>query len=131
MGCKPAVDGDAPDAWGDHLTTTAEQDLQDILRWTAVQFGHAQARIYSETLTRAIQALADGPHVAGAQQRDSIAQGLMAPHLAPGGRKGRRFVLYRVSESAQAPTIEMLRLLHDSMDLARHVGSATDDGPPR
>ena len=116
--------------WRIRLTTTAEQDLQDILRWTAVQFGHAQARIYSETLTRAIQALTDGPHVAGSRQRDSIARGLMALHVARGGRKGRHFVLYRVSETTEAPTIEVLRLLHDSMDLVRHVGSATDDSPP-
>ena len=117
--------------WRIRLTTTAEQDLQDILRWTAVQFGHAQARTYSETLTRAIQALTDGPHVAGSRQRDSIARGLMTLHRARGGRRGQHFVLYRVSETTEASTIEVLRLLHDSMDLVRHVGSATDDGPPR
>lgn len=117
--------------WRVRLTTTAEQDLQDILRWTAVQFGHAQARTYSETLTRAIQALTDGPHVAGSQQRESIARGLMALHVARGGRKGRQFVLHRVSEATEAPTIEVLRLLHDSMDLVRHVGSATDDSPQK
>ena len=45
--------------WRIRLTTTAESDLRNILRWTARQFGHAQARIYSETLTRAIQALTE------------------------------------------------------------------------
>ncbi|MDE0374021.1 MAG: type II toxin-antitoxin system RelE/ParE family toxin [Rhodospirillales bacterium] len=115
--------------WRIRLTTTAESDLRNILRWTAGQFGHAQAGFYSETLTRAIQALTDGPHIAGSRRRDGIAQGLMTLHVARGGRKGRHFVLYRVSESAEAPTIEVLRLLHDSMDLVRHVGSATDDSP--
>ena len=43
--------------WRIRLTTTAERDLRNILRWTAGQFGHAQARIYSETLTRAVQIL--------------------------------------------------------------------------
>lgn len=117
--------------WRIRLTTTAESDLRNILRWTAGQFGHAQARIYSETLTRAIQALTDGPHVAGSQQRDSIAQVLMTLHVARGGRKGRHFVLYQVSETAEARTIEVLRLLHDSMDVVRHVGSATDDSSPK
>ena len=37
--------------WRIRLTTTAESDLRNILRWTAEQFGHAQARIYSETLS--------------------------------------------------------------------------------
>ena len=117
--------------WRIRLTTTAESDLRNTLRWTAGRFGHAQARIYSETLTRAIQALTDGPHVAGSQQRDSIAQGLMTLHVAQGGRKGRHFVLYQVSETAEGPTIEALRLLHDSMDLVRHVGSANDDSSPK
>ena len=61
---------------------------------------------------------------------DGIAQGLMTLHVARCGRKSRHFVLHRVSESAEVPTIEVLRLLHDSMDLVRHVGSATDDSPP-
>ena len=54
----------------------------------------------------------------------------MTLHVARCGRKGRYFVLYRVSEAAEAPTIEVLRLPHDSMDLVHHVGSATDDSPP-
>ena len=116
--------------WRIRLTTETERDLESILRWTAVQFGHAQARIYSETLTRAIQALTGGPRVAGSQQRGGIARGLMTLHVARGGRKGRHFVLYRVSETTEAPTIEVLRLLHDSMDLGRHAGSVADDSPP-
>ena len=98
--------------WRIRLTTTAESDLRNILRWTAGQFGHVQARIYSEALTRAIKARTDGPHIAGSRRRDDgIAQGLMTLHVPRGGRKGRHFVLYRVSESAEAPTIEVLRLL--------------------
>ena len=113
--------------WHIRLAATAESDLRNILRWTARRFGLEQARIYGETVTRAIQALADGPHVAGARQRDNIAPGLMALHVARDGRKGRQFVLYRTSQSTKTPTIEVLRLLHDSMDLARHVGADADD----
>ena len=116
--------------WRIRLTTTAESDLRNILRWTAGQSGHAQARIHGETLTRAVQALTDGPHIAGSRRRDGIAQGLMTLHVARGGRKGRHVVLYRVSEPAAAPTVEVLRSLHDSKDQARRVGSATDDSPP-
>ena len=53
----------------------------------------------------------------------------MTLRVARGGRKGRHVMLYRVTEAAEAPTIELLRLLHDSVDLVRHVGSATDDSP--
>ena len=47
--------------WRVRLTATAESDFRNILRWTAERFGHAQARIYGETLTHAIQALTNGP----------------------------------------------------------------------
>ena len=116
--------------WPIRLTTTADSDLRNILRWTVRQFGHAQARIYGETSTHAIQALTDGSHIAGSRRRDGIAQGQTTLHVARGGRKGRHFVLCRVSESAEAPTTEVLRRLHDSMGLVRHVRSATDDSPP-
>ena len=95
-----------------------------ILRWTAQRFGHAQARIYGETLTRAIQALTDGPYVAGSRRRDEISKGFMTLHVARVGRRGRHFVLYRIAGASEPSTIDVLRLLHDSMDLVRHVGSA-------
>ena len=114
--------------WRVRLTTTAESDFRNILRWTAERFGHAQARVYSETLKRAIQALDHGPHVAGSRQRDSIAEGLMTLHVTRYGRKGRHFVLYRIGSPSEPPTIDVLRLLHDSMDLVLHVGAAKDDG---
>ena len=113
--------------WRVRLTTAAESDFRNILRWTSERFGHAQARIYSETLTRAVQALTDGPHVAGSSRRDEIVEGLMTLHVARGGRKGRHFVLYRIGNPSEPPTIDVLRLLHDSMDLVRHVGAAKDD----
>ena len=78
-------------------------------------------------LTHAIQTLADGPHVAGSRQRDDIAEGLMTLHVARAGRRGRHFVLYRIARSSEPPGVDVLRLLHDSMDLARHVGSSGDD----
>ena len=113
--------------WRVRLTATAESDFRNILRWTAERFGHAQARIYSETLTHAIQALTGGPHVAGSRQRDDIAEGLMTLHVARAGRRGRHFVLYRIASPSEPPGIDVLRLLHDSMDLARHVESSGDD----
>lgn len=112
--------------WRVRLTATAESDFRNILRWAAERFGYTQGRIYSETLTHAIQALANGPHVAGSRQRDDIAKGLMTLHVARGGRRGRHFVLYRIASPSESPSIDVLRLLHDSMDLARHVGPSGD-----
>ena len=54
----------------------------------------------------------------GAKARDEIAPGVCTLHVARHGRKGRHFVVFRVAEGK---IVEVLRLLHDSMDLARHV----------
>lgn len=71
--------------WRVRLTATAESDFRNILGWTAEWFGHALARIHSETLTHAIQTLTGGPHVAGSRQRDDIAEGPMTLRVLPAG----------------------------------------------
>ena len=101
--------------WRVRLTAAAESDIRKILQWTAERFGLAQAQMYGETLTRAIQALTAGPHVAGSRRRDEIVEGLVTLHVARGGRKGRHLVLYRVGNSGDRSTIDVLRLLHDSI----------------
>lgn len=107
-------------AWRVRLTQQAERDLHDISRWTAEHFGARQAKIYAETVTLAIEALKDGPDILGVKLRDEIAPGICALHVARQGRKGRHFVVFRVG-AEQA--IDVLRLLHDSMDLTRHVAA--------
>ena len=107
--------------WRVRLTTSAETDFQDILRWTSEQFGETQANTYADTLSEAIKALTAGPDIAGAKERDDITEGLMALHVARGGRKGRHFVLYRVGDESEPFLIDVLRLLHDAMDLPRHL----------
>ena len=42
-------------------------------------------------------------------------------HAARGGRKGHYFVLYCVQSQAKPLAIDVLRLLHDFMDLRRHA----------
>ena len=107
--------------WRIRLASTAEEDFRNILRWTEEQFGEAQARAYADTLTRAVQALSFGPNVAGARARNDVADGLMALHVARRGRRGRHLVLYRAGSPSDPPVIDVLRLLHDSMDLPRRM----------
>ena len=106
--------------WRIRLTMTAEADFRNILSWTSERFGERQAHVYADTLTEAIEALAEGPDLTGARERNDIGKGLRVLHVARGGRKGRHFVLYRANSQADPPTIDVLRLLHDSMDLPRH-----------
>jgi toxin ParE1/3/4 len=104
--------------WTVRLAAQAELDFVEILVWTVENFGESQADIYAETLTLAIEALHDGPLPAGAQARDEIAPNIRTLHVARLGRKGRHFVVFRQTEDR---CIDVLRLLHDGMDLARHI----------
>jgi len=104
--------------WTVRLASKAEQDFLEIVQWSATNFGQQQAVAYAETLSLAISALADGPEVLDAKRRDEIGNGILTLHVARQGRKGRHFVVFRIGG---ASTIDVLRLLHDSMDLVRHV----------
>ena len=105
--------------WTVRLTAIAEADFQNIIVWTLEEFGVGQADIYADTLTCAIIALIDGPTIVRARDRREIGKGLCTLHVARRGRKGRHFVLFRVNLSARQ--IEILRLLHDAMDLKLHT----------
>jgi toxin ParE1/3/4 len=109
--------------WTVRLGRQAELDYVEILQWTTRFFGKTQAKTYAKTVSLAIKALRAGPEIPGASARDEIAPGIRTLHVARLGRKGRHFVVFRVS-SEQA--IDILRLLHDSMDLTRHVPAAND-----
>jgi toxin ParE1/3/4 len=105
-------------AWQVRLAGQAEQDLLDITLWTAENFGPREAEHYAETIALAIEALHDGPEIWGAKVRDEIGIGIRTLHVARQGRKGRHFVAFSVSEGR---IINVLRLLHDRMDLAKHL----------
>lgn len=105
-------------AWALRLSAQAEQDIVDILAWTAVHFNEQQASTYSDTLTLALEALIEGPDALGVKSRNDIAPGVMTLHVARSGRKGRHFVVFRAGGNN---VIDVLRVLHDSMDLPRHV----------
>lgn len=109
--------------WHVRLTSQAEQDLFDIVSWTAKNFATHQAEYYAETITLAIEALHDGPEILGIRVREDIGSGILTLHVARHGRKGRHFVVLNTSEGR---IINVLRLLHDSMDLARHLPEDND-----
>lgn len=111
--------------WTVRLGRQAEHDYIEILQWTTKTFGEGQASTYAETIARAIEALEDGPDVLGARARDDIQPGIRTLHVARLGRAGRHFVVFRVAGS----NIDVLRMLHDSMDLPRHLPAANDHLP--
>jgi toxin ParE1/3/4 len=110
-------------SWRVRLGAAAELDFANIVKWTTENFGARQSRVYRNTLVQAIGELAEGPDVAGSKARDEIMPGLRTVHIARHGRPGSHFLMYRV---APKTTIEIVRILHDRMDLQRHLPFAPD-----
>lgn len=110
--------------WEVQLARVAVQDFEEIVLWTEAQFGELQSAEYEETITRAVEALIEGPAVIGSKPRPELGKGVYTLHVARKRRHGRHFLIY----SATAPgVIEVARILHDSADLARHLPAA-DEG---
>lgn len=103
--------------WRVVLSGEADRDFAHILRWTAARFGRAQAQVCKETLKAAIRELSEGPEVLGGNLREEIGAGIRTLHVARHGRRGLYFLMFHVSENDR---VDVLRILHDSMDLTRH-----------
>ena len=109
--------------WKVRLAAQAELDFSELITWTIENFGERQAETYAETLTLAIEALHNGPNQLGVKARDEIGPGIRTLHVARQGRSGRHFVVF---SEAKDHYVDVLRLLHDSMDLARHIPPTND-----
>ena len=113
----------AKEVWTVRLSAAAESDFRQILRWTVDRFGSAQGRVYADTLSSALKALCAGPCIIGGKQRPEISSNSWTLHVARNGRKGRHFIMFRVTGAQDTKVIDVLRILHDSMDLERHLPS--------
>lgn len=115
--------------WPLRVSAAAADDYRRIVDWTARQWGARQARAYAATLDAAIAALMHGPQVAGARPRPDIGRGLSTLHVQRAGRKGRHFVIFSIGTLDGKPCIDVLRLLHDAMDLPRHFTDDLEEEP--
>ncbi len=103
--------------WRVQLTDRAEVDLISIKIWTTEKFGASQAAKYLEVITSALEDLMTGPEPIGSMSREEIGPNIRSLHVHRRGNKGRHLLVFK---EARNQTIEVLRLLHDSMDLTRH-----------
>ena len=108
-------------SWRVWLAQGAERDFFSILHWTAEQFGERQARVYETTLRSALKELANGPGAVGSRARPELGANVFSLHVSRKGRKGKHLLIFRTHEEAKS--IEVIRILHDSMDLVRHLDS--------
>jgi toxin ParE1/3/4 len=109
--------------WRIRLGAEAEKDFARILGYTQDTFGPRQAEIYQATILEALESLGFGPDVPGSIARDEIRPHLRSLHVARRGHRGRHLILYR---SGHGRLIEVIRILHDAMDLARHIPPDSD-----
>jgi toxin ParE1/3/4 len=110
------------------LAPAAERDIEAILAHSQEHFGE-QARLrYEALLVQAIGDIVEDPDRAGSHSRSELADGARTYHLyfsrnrvsAQAGRvrRPRHFLLYR---TRPGDIVELGRVLHDSMDLVRHL----------
>lgn len=112
-----------PIYWRIRLSAAAEADFEQILQWTAEHFGEDQADVYAQTLVAALDALKEGPSLPGVKARDDVSEGVFTLHAARSGRKARHLVVCRIESDGVGKIIQVLRILHDAMDVQRHLPS--------
>ena len=110
------------------LSPLAEADLEAILTWTHEHFGERGRLRYEALLIRAILDVATDPQRPGCQSRPELAADALTYHLLHSRdhvpkvtgrvRKPRHFLLVRIAGDG---CLEIGRVLHDSMDLDRHL----------
>ena len=113
------------------LSHAAQIDVVNILAWTHEQFGEAARLRYESLIVAALRDVATQPERPGSITRPELGAGVRSKHLrlsrdhvATGAepvRRPRHFLVYR-PEPAQ---LVVGRVLHDAMELARHVDPAT------
>jgi len=93
----------------------ARHDITEVLRYTLERWGKAQAREYRDLINAALRTIAADPScgkLRGARPR------VLSYHIKQPGRDARHLLFYRVTASG---VVEVIRLLHDSMDFDRHL----------
>lgn len=97
------------------VSDDADADIDSILLWTLENFGSRQANAYNERIAATLEILTSDPFPAISKNREQdIGPGYRSLHL---GRRSRHLLLYRV----EAERILIVRILHDSMELSRHL----------
>jgi toxin ParE1/3/4 len=91
------------------ISLQAEEDLSDIGAYTEEQWGKRQCQKYIAQLINGINRLAKSPTLG--RQRHELPQAPFSHH------EGRHVIFYRLLDE----NIEVIRVLHDSMDFQRHL----------
>ncbi len=110
------------------VSPRAERDIEAILARTHEELGEKARVRYEALLIRAMLDVAESPERAGSQDRREIAASARTYHIRRSRdrvkksigkvKRPRHFLLYRTLASGP---VEIGRVLHDGMDLKRHL----------
>lgn len=116
------------------LAAAARADLVDILEHSEREFGLAARQRYETLVATALRDIGEAPERAGSALRPELGDGIRSWHLRLSRerarmdgvivRRPRHLILYSIIDDA---TVGVLRLLHDAMELHRHIGDNDDD----
>ncbi len=115
--------------WTVRISAAAQADVGRIMHWTLANFGKAQAERHARTIALALAELRCGPGIQGVKARPEIGEGVHFLHVARRRRKGRHFIMFRIASEEVGPALDVLRILHDGMDLPRHFLPDVSDDP--
>ncbi len=111
------------------LSEAAQVDVLGILAWTHQQFGETARLRYERLVVAALRDVASNPDRPGSIARPELGAGVRSWHLrlsrlhnGPGVefvRRPRHFLMYRTEPGL----VVIGRVLHDAMELARHLDS--------
>ena len=114
------------------IATTAKDDIEDLLAWSEGRFGVAARERYQDLLSRALLDIAGDMARPGMRFRPELGLNVFSYHLffsregaakQPGRARAkvlrpRHFLVGRIAEPG---LIDILRVLHDSMEVSRHL----------
>ncbi|WP_155746815.1 type II toxin-antitoxin system RelE/ParE family toxin [Scytonema sp. UIC 10036] len=102
------------------LRPQARSDIKSILKYTTQRWGAQQRGRYKTLIERCLDSITANP-LPRSRKEESI-EGYYRRHV---GGKGRHFVYYRLLEDS----VLVVRILHDSMDVERHLPDAAATEP--
>jgi toxin ParE1/3/4 len=112
------------------IAPAAERDVESILIWTHERFGEVAMDRYGKLLAQAILDVAADANRPGATLRPEIASSIGTYHLYHSRNRPpknervknpRHFLLFRTERTE---VLEILRVLHDSVELSLHLPQA-------
>jgi toxin ParE1/3/4 len=112
------------------ISPRARLDVAEILSYSMERFGDLAETRYDALLKQALRDIAADPARLGSKKRPELGPDFLTYHLASSRanvagqkvRTPRHFVVYRQRDAA---TIEIVRILHDNRDLARHISTVS------